>query len=60
MDGTLSGEQVIPFGGEFQQVLEPSMAAGAAAFIGVLRDYPGDSCEYYVPYDALERPLPGV
>ena len=24
------------------------------------RDYPGDSYQYYVPYDADERPLPGV
>jgi hypothetical protein len=59
-DGTLAGEHVIPFGADFQEVLEPSMAAGAAAFVGVLSGYPGDSCEYYVPYDAVERPLPGV
>jgi hypothetical protein len=59
-DGTLGDPHVIPFGVAFQQVLEPSMAAGAAAFIGVLSDYPGDSYEYYVPYDAEERPLPGV
>ncbi len=59
-DGTLGDPQVIPFGGEIMQVLEPSIEAGAAAFIGVLADYPGDSYEYYVPYDAEERPLPGV
>ncbi len=59
-DGTLAGEHVIPFGADFGDVLEPSTAAGAAAFIGVLTDYPGDSYEYYVPYDAVERPLPGA
>ena len=59
-EGTLGDPQVIPFGGEIMQVLEPSIEAGAAAFIGVLSDYPGDSYEYYVPYDAEERPLPGV
>ena len=59
-EGTLADPQVIPFGGEIMQVLEPSIEAGAAAFIGVLSDYPGDSYEYYVPYDAEERPLPGV
>jgi hypothetical protein len=59
-DGTLSDPHVIPFGAEFTQVLEPSIEAGAAAFVGVLTDYPGDSYEYYVPYDAVERPLPGV
>jgi Peptidase family M28 len=59
-DGTLAGEHVVPFGAEFQDVLEPSMAAGATAFIGALSGYPGDSYEYYVPYDGVERPLPGV
>jgi hypothetical protein len=59
-DRTLPGDHVIPFGAEFQEVLEPSTAAGAAAFIGVLRDYPGNSYEYYVPYDGVERELPGV
>ena len=59
-DGTLPGEHVIPFGADFQDVLEPSMEAGAAAFIGVLSGYPGDSYEYFVPYDGVERPLPGV
>ncbi|MGH9233594.1 MAG: M28 family metallopeptidase [Acidimicrobiales bacterium] len=60
VESTLAGEHVIPFGIEFQQVLEPAMAAGAAAFVGVLHEYPGDSCQYYVPYDAVDRPLPGV
>ncbi|MDD9369557.1 MAG: M28 family peptidase, partial [Acidimicrobiales bacterium] len=59
-DGTLRGEHVIPFGADFQGVLEPSMDAGASAFIGVLSGYPGDSYEYFVPYDGVERPLPGV
>jgi hypothetical protein len=52
--------QVLPFGAEIQSVMEPSIAAGAAGFVGVLRDYPGDSLDYYVPYDAIERPIPGV
>ncbi|MGH9233236.1 MAG: M28 family peptidase [Acidimicrobiales bacterium] len=60
VESTLAGEHVLPFGIEFQEVLEPSMAAGAAAFVGVLHEYPGDSCRYYVPYDGVERPLPGV
>jgi hypothetical protein len=60
-DGTLAGaEHVIPFGGEFQDVLEPSMEAGATLFIGSLVDYPGDSYNYFVPYDGVSRPLPGV
>jgi len=55
-----STKHVLPFGRELQNVMEPSISAGAAGFIGVLRDYPGDSNQYYVPYDAIERPIPGV
>jgi len=52
--------QVLPFGSAFQAVMEPAIAAGAAAFVGALRDYPGDSKDYYVPYDGLARPIPGL
>jgi hypothetical protein len=52
--------QVLPFGAQIQHVMEPAIEAGAAAYIGTLSDYPGDSCEYYVPYDAVARPIPGV
>jgi len=59
--GSLEGvQQVLPFGPLFQEVMEPAMAAGAAAYVGALMGYPGDSCEYYVPYDAVARPIPGV
>ncbi|HEY8526635.1 MAG TPA: M28 family peptidase [Acidimicrobiales bacterium] len=60
-EGTLAGaEHVVPFGSAFQEVMEPSIDAGAAAFIGALTDYPGGSYRYFVPYDGVERPLPGV
>ncbi len=52
--------QVLPFGREIQNVMEPSMDAGAVGFVGVLRDYPGGGCEYYVPYDGIRRAIPGV
>jgi len=52
--------QVLPFSAQLQAVMEPSIQAGAAAFIGVLQGYPGDSYEYYVPYAGVERPIPGV
>lgn len=52
--------QVMPFGLGRQAVMEPSMEAGAVAFIGALMDYPSDSHEYYVPYDGVARPIPGV
>jgi hypothetical protein len=58
--GTLHDEHILPFGAEIMAVMEPVAAAGAAAFVGALAGYPGDSHHYYVPYDAVDRPLPGV
>jgi len=52
--------QLLPFGREIQAVMEPAMEAGAAAFVGSLTDYPSDSHDYYVPYDAVARPIPGA
>jgi hypothetical protein len=52
-------EQTLPFGRQLQAVMEPSIEAGAAAFIGIF-DAPWESCDYYVPYDGEERPIPGV
>lgn len=59
-DTFVDSVQVLPFGGEFQAVMEPAIAAGAVAFIGALNGYPSDSHEYYVPYDAVDRAIPGV
>lgn len=59
-DGEFSSlVQTLPFGREIQQVMEPALEAGAAGFVGVF-DAPWESCDYYVPYDAVERPIPGV
>jgi hypothetical protein len=51
--------QVLPFGAGLMHVMEPALAAGAAGFVGVL-GAPWETCEYYVPYDAVPRPIPGV
>ncbi|MCH7646729.1 MAG: hypothetical protein IH788_05970, partial [Nitrospinae bacterium] len=60
-DDSFNGStQVLPFGRDVQAVMEPSIAAGAVAFVGSLSDYPSDSHDYYVPYDAVARPIPGV
>jgi hypothetical protein len=59
-DGTLALPQTLPFGLDFQAVLEPSAEAGAAAFVGALTGYPGDSYQYYVPYWGGTGPIPGV
>jgi hypothetical protein len=51
--------QTLPFGPQLQGVMEPAIEAGAAGWIGVF-DAPWETCDYYVPYDAVERPIPGV
>lgn len=53
-------EHIIPFSSGLQDVVESSMDAGARAFVGSLTDYPGDSYEYMVPYDGIERDIPAV
>lgn len=55
-----SSTHALPFGRGMQHVMEPAIEAGALGFVGVLSNHPGDIYEYYVPYDAVERPLPGV
>lgn len=58
---TFSGAtQLLPFPAAIQSVMEPSIAAGAGAFIGTLEGYPADSYQYYVPYDGVPRAIPGV
>lgn len=52
--------QVLPFGREVHGAMDGPTAAGAVGFVGVLSDYPIDGCDYYVPYDAVQRPIPGV
>lgn len=52
--------QLLPFGTRFQRVMEPEIAAGAAGFVGILRGLPWETDRYFVPYDAEERPIPGV
>jgi len=60
-DGSFAGaSQLLPATRPGQQAMEPAIAAGACGFVGVLAGYPGNSHEYYVPYDAKPRPIPGV
>jgi hypothetical protein len=59
--GTLAGTiQVLPFSRHIMAVMDAPIAAGAIGFVGVLSDYPGDSHQYYVPYDGVARAIPGV
>jgi hypothetical protein len=55
-----ASQHVLPFGREIMGVMEPAIAQGAVGWIGVLTGYPGGGKDYYVPYDAAERPIPGV
>lgn len=59
-DGSLLLPQTLPFSLDFQEVVTPSATAGAAAFIGALTGYPGNSFRYFVPYTGGQGPLPGV
>jgi hypothetical protein len=60
-DGTFAGEtHLLPFGIEIDKVMEPSVDAAAAAFVGNITNCPGGSRQYFVPYDAIDRPIPGV
>jgi len=53
-------EQVLPFGARFREVMDPAIAAGARGFVGLLTGFPWETRDYYVPYDAIARPIPGV
>ncbi len=52
--------QILPFSAGFSEAMEPSIEAGASAYIGILRGFPVDTDRYYVPYDGRERPIPGL
>jgi hypothetical protein len=52
--------QVVPLGPRGPLVMEPAMEAGAAGFIGALTGMPWETRDYYLPYDAVRRPVPGV
>jgi len=59
-DAFSSLTQVLPFGDELMFVMEPALDAGAAGYLGILSGVPWETHEYYVPYDAVERSIPGV
>ena len=52
--------QDLPFGPRGQATADAAMAAGAAAYIGVLAGMPWDTCDYYVPYDGVFRDIPAM
>jgi len=52
--------QTVPFDMQFLNVVEPAFEKNASGLIGILSGYPWETDKYYVPYDALERKIPGV
>ncbi len=52
--------QTLPFSTHMQLVMEPAIAAGAVGFIGALTGMPWETHDYFVPYDAVRRPIPGA
>jgi hypothetical protein len=59
-DGTLAAPHSHLTPSQTGMELEPTAEAGAAAFIGSLKDHPGDPYTFYAPYDAHEVPIPAV
>jgi hypothetical protein len=59
-DGTLGEPHRVPTGAELGYVLAPSVEAGALAFIGSLKNYPGNAYEFFTGYPVETGPVPGV
>ncbi len=49
--------QTLPFGPGFNSVGDTAVEAGAAGYVGILTGFPWETADYYVPYDAVQRPL---
>jgi hypothetical protein len=53
-------KQLMPFGIVMQNAIDYAVEAKASGFIGILNNYPWETQDYYVPYDAIIRKIPGV
>ena len=51
--------QLMPTG-FFHNLMGNAIDKGASAFIGYIANYPWNTCDYYAPYDAVEKKIPGV
>jgi hypothetical protein len=52
--------QTLPLGPRRMEVVEPAIEAGAAGYVGALTGVPWETHDYYVPCDAVPRPIPGL
>jgi hypothetical protein len=53
-------QQILPFDGKFNEVMDPALDAGAVGFVGLLTGFPWETHDYYVPYDGKLRAAPGL
>jgi len=53
-------EQTVPFDMNFENKVETLYKKKALGLIGILSGYPCETDKYYVPYDAVERKIPGI
>ena len=52
-------DQLMPTG-FFNNLMQDAIHRRASAFIGYISNYPWETQDYYAPYDALEKKIPGV
>lgn len=52
--------QMLPFDLLGPYAMAPAINANASGFVGILGNYPRETHDYYVPYDAKIRDLPAV
>lgn len=51
---------VLPVGHRLGREVDAAVEAGASGYVGVLAGMPWVTSDYYVPYDAVARPLPAL
>lgn len=53
-------EQILPIGTNPGALIEKAVERKAEGFVGLLTGFPWETHDYYVPYDAIARPIPGI
>lgn len=51
---------LLPFSLRLGREVDTAIEAGASGYVGVLSGMPWETRDYYVPYDAVQRPIPGL
>jgi hypothetical protein len=53
-------DHTLPFGPLSTQVMQPTLETAALGYVGLLTGLGWETCDYYVPYDGVPRPIPGI